>query len=394
MKVAIAIGGRFPSPFRLAEYLERQDSLARIITTLPRYTLEPLALRRSHFVTAPWIGALNYGMRQVPMLRGLAARNYWTMRLFESVVVRHLDGCDLFNGWCSSALQSMRKAKSVGAVTVLNTGSMHIATQKQLLEDEYAAFGQRRVVTDQRLVDQGVQEFAEADHIIVASSFVKRSLLAKGIPEAKISTVPDAVTRILHPAAKMDNIFRVIAVGRIELRKGIQYLLQAFHELRLPNAELLLVGGPQPEFAALLNKYSGSYRLTGRVSDTELARWYTQSSVFVLPSVEDGWGHVTLEAMSSGLPVIVSANAGSADAVEHGKSGFVVPARDVEALKARLLELYLNADLRRSMGFEAAVAARTRTWEEYGRQNLAVFNQVLSARRRVGAMSAQLETLA
>ncbi|MFA5908985.1 MAG: glycosyltransferase family 4 protein [Vicinamibacterales bacterium] len=336
---------------------------------------------------------MNYVMRQVPILRARAERNYWTMRMFENVVVRNLEGCDLFNGWCSSALESMRKAKSLGAVTVLNTGSVHIATQKQMLEEEYAAFGLRRVVTDQRLVDQGVQEFEEADHIIVASTFVKRSLLDRGIPDRKISIVPDGVTRLFSPGRKTDDVFRVIAVGRIEFRKGIQYLLQAFRDLRLPNAELLLVGGPQPEFDALLNEYRGWYRLTGRVSDAELARWYNESSVFVLPSIEDGWGHVTLEAMSSGLPVIVSANAGSADAVEQGKSGFVVPARDVDTLKARLLELYESAELRRAMGAEAAAAARTRTWDEYGHRNLAVFKRVLGRPSDVEATSEQLETL-
>jgi hypothetical protein len=59
----------------------------------------------------------------------------------------------------------------------------------------------------------------------------------------------------------------------------------------------------------------------------------------------------------------------------------------------RLLELYENADLRRCMGAKAAAAARTRTWDEYGRQNLAVFKKVLGGRPHVGTTPEVLETL-
>ena len=123
--------------------------------------------------------------------------------------------------------------------------------------------------------------------------------------------------------------------------------------LRLPNSELLLVSGPQSEFVPLLKGYAGHYRLAGHVPDGKLGELFSRLSVCVVLSVEDDWGHVTLEAMSCGLPAIVSANTGSADAVQEGVTGFVVPACDTQALMEKIELLYRHPKLRDEMGLHA-----------------------------------------
>jgi glycosyltransferase involved in cell wall biosynthesis len=378
MKVTISIGGPFPTPFRLAEFLEREGCLERIITSMPKFRLQPLALQDEHLVTFPWIGYLNYGLSKLPPFKqDGSVRQYWIHEWFDQSARARLGPCDLFNGWCSTALHSIRQAKAQGAVTVLNTGSAHIAYQKELIEAEFAKFGVKRTLTHPRIVEKGTQEFIEADHVIVASTFVRRTLLEQGIAPSKISIVPDALTRRFRIQPKQDEVFRIIAVGRLEFRKGIQYLLEAVRQLRLPNSELLLVGGPQAEFAPILKKYAGHYRLAGPVRHEELGLFYSQSSVFVLPSVEDGWAHVTLEAMSCGLPVIVSANAGSADVVQDGVNGFVVPACGSQAIMEKLELLYKNPELRDEMGRQAQASVQQRTWETYGQQINDVFGSLL-----------------
>lgn len=381
MKITISVGGPFPTPFRLAEFLEREDCLERIVTFMPKFRLKSslqLALDNSHLVTFPWLGYLNYV--QWRFLKHRVDLPYWISDTFDRLAAQQLGTCDLFNGWCSTALHSIRQAKAQGAVTVLNTGSAHIAFQNELMEAEYAKFGQKRTVIDPRLVEKGAQEFVEADHIIVASTFVKRTLLERGIERSKISVVPDAPTRHFHTQPKTDEVFRIIAVGRLEFRKGIQYLLEAVRQLRLPNSELLLVGGLQAEFSPILKKYAGHYRLAGRVRHEELGMFYSQSSVLVLPSVEDGWSHVTLEAMSCGLPAIVSANAGSADAVQDGVNGFVVPACDTQALMEKIEFLYRHPDLCWEMGQQAQRQVKDRTWESYGHEICQVFSSVLETK--------------
>jgi glycosyltransferase involved in cell wall biosynthesis len=77
-----------------------------------------------------------------------------------------------------------------------------------------------------------------------------------------------------------------------------------------------------------------------------------------MPSLEEGFPIAALDAMAAGLPVVASAVGGVAELIEDGKTGWLVPARDVSALTVRLRELLLHAELRRSMG--AAGFARVR----------------------------------
>jgi glycosyltransferase involved in cell wall biosynthesis len=93
--------------------------------------------------------------------------------------------------------------------------------------------------------------------------------------------------------------------------------------------------------------------------------------------------------MSAGLPVVVSDHAGSAEIVREGVNGFVVPARDVNALAQRLDTLLAGADLRVRMGTAARATAEARTWETYGdeRRNL-VYEPLMAATGKQAARAA------
>ena len=104
------------------------------------------------------------------------------------------------------------------------------------------------------------------------------------------------------------------------------------------------------------------------------------ASVLVLPSIQDGFGLVVLEAMASGLPVIVSDHVGAKDCVREGVDGFIVPVRDIEALADRLLWLHDHPSQRDAMGARARERAMGYSWEAY-RYRLAEKIQALADRR-------------
>jgi glycosyltransferase involved in cell wall biosynthesis len=118
-------------------------------------------------------------------------------------------------------------------------------------------------------------------------------------------------------------------------------------------------------------------RFVGHVPKADLPELYRRASVFVLPSLADSYGLVTLEAMACGLPVIVTENCGSKEAVREGVDGFVVPIRDPQALATALRRLYDDPDRRHAMGRVAATRAREFTWERYGDRLLAVYDRIL-----------------
>jgi glycosyltransferase involved in cell wall biosynthesis len=113
----------------------------------------------------------------------------------------------------------------------------------------------------------------------------------------------------------------------------------------------------------------------------DLAKSYVRGSVFVLPTVEDGFAMVLVQAMAAGLPVIATVNSGGPDLIEEGKQGFLVPIRDVDALKEKLLYLYEHPEERAEMGRAAAArVAQGFTWHDYGDGVIAAYERLLAAR--------------
>jgi len=90
---------------------------------------------------------------------------------------------------------------------------------------------------------------------------------------------------------------------------------------------------------------------------------YQQSSVLVLPSIEEGFGVVIAEAMACGVPVIATPNTAAPDLIRDGVDGFIVPIRDVGALTDRLLALRNQPDLRQEMGMAARERIRAFSWQ-------------------------------
>jgi len=158
--------------------------------------------------------------------------------------------------------------------------------------------------------------------------------------------------------------------GRLLPLKGLVYLLRAIASLRAEFANLVLeIAGSGPERATLEREVqrlglSDGVRFLGWVEELApvLARW----EVFVLPSLEEGFGIAALEAMAAGLPVVASAVGGIPELVEDGRTGWLVPPADPRALAERLRALLLDAGRRRALG----EAGRARAFEQFSMARL------------------------
>jgi len=294
------------------------------------------------------------------------------------MVANRLDGCDLFIGWAAFARESVRVARSRGAIACIERGSAHILTQKELLFDEYDRWGLNRPCFHSGLVERQLAEYEEADFIIVQSSFAHRSFVDRGIvPEKLLKILLGVDTRRFKPYPKQDNKFRILFVGAITVRKGVPHLLEALRRLRLVNSELVFVGAPDPEIQPLLRRREVAYRLIGHVPHESLPWWYSQASVFVAPSVEDGFGQVVLEAMSCGVPVIASTHSCGPDVIQEGVDGYLVPPGDAQAIADQLAFLYEHRDRLWEMRGAARRRAEQYSWERYGERAMDTFQRVL-----------------
>jgi len=302
--------------------------------------------------------------------------------LFDRQAARHImNQSDIFAGLSGCSLYSLRRARQMGAKTVLERGSSHMLYQRTILEEEYARFGLRRTVVHPQVVERELREYQEADFISIPSLFVKETFLQRGVPAAKLLHVPFGVDLTnFYPIPKVDKTFRVIHCGNLSLRKGVHYLLQAFWELKLPGAELWLIGSLPEEIRPFLKQFaSPAIRHLGPFPEPELHKYYSQGSVFCLASIEEGLAMVQVQAMACGLPLIITTNTGGADLVREGREGFILPIRDVAALKEKILYCYENQEEVRRMGEAARERVRTGfTWADYGDKMMACYRRILA----------------
>jgi alpha-maltose-1-phosphate synthase len=219
-------------------------------------------------------------------------------------------------------------------------------------------------------IDRKQLEIKLADHIFVASSISKQSLLDVGVEEEKISVIPyGAPIEYFQPQPKQDSLFRALFSGQMSPRKGIHYLLAAWDNLKLKDAELLLVGkNCYP--SGWLEKYSNICRCVPSVPHLSLNKYYSSASIFVFPSLLDGFGLVLLEAMACGIPIITTPNTAGPDIITDGVEGFIIPIRDVGAIEEKLEWCYSHPQELAAMGRAARRKAEELTWGLY-RQHLA-----------------------
>ncbi len=381
MEVAISVMGRFHA-FDLAAQLQRRNHLAQLITSYPVFQAARHEVDRdrvssivsNEVMRRLWV-RLPQRLQKVYDPRGVFCRHFGVR-----AARRLRPGADLLVGWSGVSLEVVRRAASLGMTTILERGSSHVRFARDTLTQEYEAHGVEPRVAHPAVMEREIQEYDEADFIAIPSRFVANTFLERGIPEAKLILVPYGVSLSgFSPPERRSPAFRIMHCGLVNLRKGCHYLLQAFHELRIPDAELWFVGRVDPEMQPFIEKWSSpSVRFHGAVPQAELIGYYGQATAFCLASLEDGFGMVIAQAMACGLPVLATTNTGAPDIVRDGIDGFIVPIRDVDALKQKILWFYENREAGEAMGDSALQRVRSGfSWDDYGNRITVEYTRVL-----------------
>jgi glycosyltransferase involved in cell wall biosynthesis len=322
--------------------------------------------------------------------RGNCLNNY----LYDILAQRWIEPCDVFHFVSSVGLYSARKAKAAGGIVVCDVRTEYPDYQFQVLGEEYARLGLYYNPPGLSYDNKIKAEYALADYIIVPSRYAQRTFVEAGFDAGRVLVLPYGVDptqffvadqkEVGHAAAarlssSQQRPFRVIFVGQIVPRKGVHYLLEAFHRLSMDDMELLLVGHLDETMAPIVHaavERDARIRIVDNVPKAELQRLYSTAAVLVLPSLADSWGLVVLEAMACGLPVIVSENSGSSEVVSEGVNGFVVPIRDVDAIEEKLDYLYIHSGALQQMGQAAHETVKHYTWQCYGQRLIQYYRDV------------------
>jgi glycogen(starch) synthase len=245
----------------------------------------------------------------------------------------------------------------------------------------------------------------EADRVI-AISRSERELLEQYLPEAcpraRIvgNGIDDcAAARAAVGGRRPGESPLVLYTGRFVDRKGIRELLSAIPLVleQAPATRFVLVGGygggaeiERSWLADTLRPYQDRVHFTGWLASDEVAAWYRDADILIVPSWYEPFGMVVLEGMLHGLAIAASGVGGPAEILEHGRTGLLFPPRDVNTLAGTLVRLVADAGLRRRIGVAAAEEVRRRwLWPRIVKRMRAVYQELLRKAGPPRGMSAR-----
>ena len=278
----------------------------------------------------------------------------WGAQQFcHKILERGIENINTIYGFNSACLELFEYAKDRNIRSILDQTLADYSLVYKLLSEEEQKWSGWSLTPfkinnyDLQLMEREHCEQDLANHIVCGSSFVKDSLVARGVNANKISVISlgrlkdeeaiDCQNLLSSPEERGDGL-RILFVGSVGLRKGIPYLLEALSQIKGQIPFDCKVVGSLEIKSERIAQYSSICTFLGRIPRSQVKDLYRWADVFVLPSICEGSAMVTYEALSLGVPIITTYNSGSL--VRDGIDGFIVPIRDSEAIAEKLIQMY------------------------------------------------------
>ena len=339
-RVAVAPGGIFHSPL-LMRILNNKNFDLSLYSAYPRYYFKRyLDFKYNYyFIPMPFqslekIFKINIELNEIDCF------------LFDYFFSKKKLEYDYFHGWAGYSYLSMKKLieNNKNTKIFLERSCPHIDFQEKIIKSEYEFFNLDYKIKPKKFIEKCKEEYDLASKIVVPSKYSANSFYKTGFDKEKIYIsslsykfeIQDNHIKQNHD----NNIFKVCSVGGNAIRKGFYYLVKAWSELNLKNSQLNIRTDlknlkKNKKIMNLLNK-TDSIKIIDKI--TNMKSFYNEHSLFCLTSIDEGFGMVVTEALSCGLPVIISENVGSKDIFENFENSNpqiykITKIRDIEGIK-------------------------------------------------------------
>ena len=249
------------------------------------------------------------------------------------------------------------------------------------------------------------RRFAHCADEIVAPSVAIGNMVREDwdLPHDRLAVVPlpfEPQQNLLSLRPESDTM-RVLYMGRLEPRKGVQHLAVAVPEIlrAYPKAKFRFVGQVlhSPQQGRSMDEFIrskvgpnnlSSLEFVGQVFPRQIAKHLAVSTICVFPSVWESFGYVCLEALSSGRAVVGSSSGGMSEIMDRGRAGLLVPPQNPKELAHAVIRLFNEPQLRYSLG----IAGRKRVLETYSYNaivplQMASYQRAIARRKSVGPRS-------
>lgn len=221
---------------------------------------------------------------------------------------------------------------------------------------------------------------------VTATSEGLKELALKIAPTQTIQVIRNGVHKNeFTPGIKSDGLFTIISTSRLVERKGIVYLLDAFilFAQKHANARLLIAGEGELldvlRAKARMSTVSGQIIFLGVVPHCDMIKYYHDSDIFVLPSMNEGMSNSLLEAMSSGLAVVAT-DTGDAKYLIAG-GGRIIPKKDSKSIFEFFEHAYAHPEELAEMKRKNIQATAVMGWTEVARQTALLYESVFTQKK-------------
>jgi glycosyltransferase involved in cell wall biosynthesis len=271
------------------------------------------------------------------------------------------------------ALEVFKQAKKLGIKCIYDLPIAYWETGRKLMNEEaerlpkWAKTLGGGILDSKEKLERKTREMELADVIIGPGEFVMSSI-PKWAQNKKMIMSPFGSPSINNDQSdkkKINNPLRVLFAGSMGQRKGLGDLFTALTLLNRKDIELVVMGSLLESMEFYRSEYPNFIHEPGRPHH-EVLELMRSCDVFCLPSIVEGRALVMQEAMSQGLPLIITPNTGGEDLIIEGKTGFLVPIRSPEAIAEKLNWFLENRSMITEMGEMAKAHASGYTWKNYG----------------------------
>jgi glycosyltransferase involved in cell wall biosynthesis len=227
------------------------------------------------------------------------------------------------------------------------------------------------------------------EKFIALSLSTKEKLIKRGVKENNIVTIYGGVNSDFFRGVKekKDKKFKICCISRLVSYKNIDVLIKAVKVIKEKNIDFnLIIIGDGPERNNLFNlirklNLENQIKIKSNLSRLSLAKQLKSSKIFCLPSSEEGFGLVILEALAAGIPYIVSDIPVLREITQNGKGGLFFKEKKPKELAKMILRLAKNKKLRNHLSNEGRILLNSYSWESIAQQFQDVYSQFKSSIR-------------
>ncbi len=328
-------------------------------------------------------GHLRISYKIAGTMRACAIHDYIVARRLEGLVGK----VDIVHAWPLGALRTLRTAAQLGIPTVLERPNSHTGFAYEVVQRECERLGLvlppgAEHAYNERALHREEQEYEAAYRILCPSEFVIKTFMDRGFTREKlVRHIYGFDEKRFFPRPKQSDKrqgLTMLFVGYCAVRKGVHFALEAWlRSTACRDGQFLIAGEFIPAYAERLKGMLSHPSVKVLGHRTDVAELMRKSDIMVLPSIEEGFGLVCVEALGSGCVPLVSR--ACTDVCRHGENALIHDVGDIDTLSRQISMLHDDCSMLDRLRAGCLATAPGVTWATAGLELLAAYQGVMTS---------------